>query len=180
MQRARSQSAQFGKQTGIATAIALVLGLLLAVPAFAGPARLQSLIDLSGGPTLSKGKVILNDGGPGSLQITVVVVGGPPDTDLQVQFEGFKVGGGFAHYQVCTFTTDAGGSGGCHFNNDVGGGAAIGTPSEPLGPGGTITPGTYGPAFVVVCPFSVPPADAPDIFVSIWGLPGFPGSIVVP
>jgi len=160
--------------------IALLAGLLLANPALAGPARLQSLTDLGGGPTLAKGKVILNDGGPGPLQITVVVVGGPPDTALQVQCEGFKVGGGFAHYQVCTFTTDAGGSGGCHFNNDVGGAAAIGAPAEPLGPGGTITPGTYGPAFVVVCPFSVPPADAPDIFVSVWGAPGTLAAIVVP
>ena len=170
MQRAGILKTVCGKKAHIPTAITLIFGLLLSVPVFAAPARLQSLIDLSGGPTLDEGMVIVNDGGPNPLQITVSVEGTTPFTHLQVQFEGRKAGVR-VHYQVCDFTTDASGDGACHFNNHGGGAAEISGNAVPLGPRGTITPGLYSP-IVVVCPFSVPPADASDIFVSNWSAPG--------
>jgi hypothetical protein len=155
--------------------MAVISGFFLAAQACAAPARLQSLVDLPGGPTLEEGTVVVNDGGPNPLQITANVQGTTPLTHFQVQFEGRK-GGARVHYQICNFTTDATGAGACHFNNNVGRAAAIVGNAVPLDSGGIITPGPYSPIFVVVCPFSVPPADAPDLFVSNWSAPG----IVVP
>lgn len=151
-------------------ALAFILCLVV-VPVVAAPARLQSLTDLLGGPTLDKGTVIVNDGGPNPLQITVNVGGTTPFTHFQVQFEGRKAGVR-VHYQICDFTTDGFGDGSCHFNNKEGGAAVITGNAVALGSGGTITPGLYTPIFVVVCPFSAPPADAGDVFVSNWTSPG--------
>jgi hypothetical protein len=100
----------------------------------AAPARSQSLIDLPDGPALQEGKVIVNDGGPNPLQITVNVVGTTPNAHFQVQFEGRKAGVRF-HYQVCSFFTDSGGSGGCHFNNNIGDAEVITGNAVALGPG---------------------------------------------
>jgi hypothetical protein len=147
--------------TGI-TVIVTMAGLLLAAPA-----RVQPLTDLPGGPTLAKGKVIVNDGGPNPLQITVIVVGTTPSTSFDLQFEGFE-GGSFFHYRICTFTTDATGSGGCHFDNSVGGAVALVGNAIPLGAGGTISPGTYDLTIITVCPAAVPPASGPDLFLTVW------------
>jgi len=158
-------------KTRFAAVLALLSLFPLTVAVLAAPARLQSLIDLPGGPTLDKGMVIVNDNGPNALQITVNVEGTTPFTHFQVQFEGRKAGVR-VHYQLCDFTTDAFGDGACHFNNRVGGAAVIASNAVALGSGGTITPGLYTPNFIVVCPFSEPPADAPDVFVSNWSSPG--------
>ena len=172
MQRTKFQlfEAQHPQSVRLAAVIALTLALMVP-PVAAAPARSQSLIDLPGGPTLDKGMVIVNDNGPNPLQITVNVEGTTPFTHSQVQFEGRKAGVR-VHYQVCDFTTDGFGDGACHFNNKVGGAAVITGNAVALGSGGTITPGLYTPNFIVVCPFSVPPADAPDVFVSNWSSPG--------
>jgi hypothetical protein len=133
------------RRRGVIAAIAFTFGMVSAVLASAAPGRQQSLVDLSGGPTLEDGIVVVNDGGPNALQITVNVQGTTPFTHLQAQFEGRKEGVR-VHYQICNFTTDAEGDGACHFNNHVGGAAAIAGNAVPLGAGGTITPGLYSPA----------------------------------
>jgi hypothetical protein len=164
-----------------AALMATVLSVLMATP-LSGAERVQQLIDLKrqDAPALAKGVVAISTGpDPTQIQIGVTIVGSSPNTRFQLQFEGFK-GGNFFHYQVCTFTTNAGGFGSCRFNNAAGGAAEIRGNTVPLGSGGTITSGLYDAAFVVICPFSTPPEDAPDLFVTVWGFPGFPDSIRVP